>query len=394
MLERIVNMSNYLSGGIHRNPIFLLRRRTVILLLAIQFTGCKTNSQPSEIKSNNASIAFVEVVSGLENPWGMAFLPNGDILITEKKGEIRIVRANKLLPDPVEGLPEIHVRGQGGLMDIQLHPKFQQNRWLYLSYGSSEGKGSGGNTTIARFTYDNGKLSNQKVLYKASPNSTHGNHWGSRIAFDSQGYLYFTIGDRGNRDQNPQDISRDGGKVYRIKDDGTIPEDNPFFDRSGARKAIYSYGHRNPQGLVIDASDRIWEHEHGPKGGDEVNLIEPGKNYGWPILSYGVNYSGTEFAEDTARVGMQSPVIYWVPSIAPCGMTVVRGEKYTGWEGDLIIGSLKFSYLVHARVQGNRIVSQEKIAEGIGRVRSVAQGPDGFLYVGVEGKGLFRLIMK
>ncbi len=370
-------------------------QKSFVLFLVMLMASCHGRSQqPPGLKPNNSSITYVEVVSGLQNPWGMAFLPNGDILVTEKEGEIRIVRGNELLPDPVEGLPEIFVKGQGGLLDIQLHPNFEENRWLYLSYGSSEGKGDGGNTTIARFTFDGKTLSDKKVLYKASPNSTHGNHWGSRIAFDSKGYLYFTIGDRGNRDQNPQDVGRDGGKVYRIMDDGTIPEDNPFFDQSGARKAIYSYGHRNPQGLAIDANDQIWEHEHGPKGGDEVNLIEPGKNYGWPILSYGINYSGTEFAEDTARVGMQSPVIYWVPSIAPCGMTVVSGNKYPDWDGDLIIGSLKFSYLVHAKVQGDRIVSQERIAEGIGRVRSVAQGPDGFLYVGVEGKGLFRLIMK
>jgi glucose/arabinose dehydrogenase len=208
------------------------------------------------------------------------------IRLTEKKGEIRIVRAGKLLTEKVNGLPEIFVKGQGGLLDIELHPNFQENRWLYLSYGSKEGPGSGGNTTISRFTYDDEQLKDEKVIYKASPNSTHGNHWGSRLAFDSKGYLYFSVGDRGNRDQNPQDLSRDGGKIYRLKDDGSIPEDNPFFDQSNARKAVYSYGHRNPQGLAINKnSDLIWSHEHGPQGGDEVNLIEAGKNYGWPILS-------------------------------------------------------------------------------------------------------------
>jgi glucose/arabinose dehydrogenase len=354
---------------------------------------CKSHSQPSEIGPNNPAIQYEQVVDGLKNPWGMAFLPNGDILVTEKEGEIRIVRDGKLLDQKVEGVPEIYVRGQGGLLDIELHPDFENNRWLYLSYGSDEGAGSGGNTTIARFTYQNQRLSNKKVLYKATPNTTHGNHWGSRMAFDSKGFLYFTIGDRGKRDQNPQDLARDGGKVYRIQDDGTVPTDNPFFNRPKAKTATYSYGHRNPQGLAIDLkNDNIWEHEHGPQGGDEINLIQPGKNYGWPILSYGINYDGSSFAEDTARVGMQSPVIYWVPSIAPCGLTVVTGSQYPGWEGDLIVGSLKFSYLVHVEVEGSRIVSQEKIAEGIGRVRNVEQGPDGFLYVGVEGKGLYRLV--
>ena len=366
--------------------------KLLVLLIVFGMLTCRSRSQPSEIEPNNPSIKYEQIVEGLKNPWGMAFLPDGDILITEKEGEIRIVREGQLLDQKVEGVPEIYVRGQGGLLDIELHPDFENNHWLYLSYGSDEGTGSGGNTTIARFTYQDQRLSNKKIIYKATPNTTHGNHWGSRLAFDSEGFLYFTVGDRGRRNQNPQDLSRDGGKVYRIMDDGTIPKDNPFFNRPKAKTAVYSYGHRNPQGLAIDlGNNHIWEHEHGPQGGDEINLIQPGKNYGWPILSYGINYDGTSFAEDTARVGMQSPVIYWVPSIAPCGLTVVKGNRYPGWDGDLIVGSLKFSYLVHVEIEGDKVVSQEKIAEGIGRVRNVEQGPDGFLYVGVEGKGLFRL---
>jgi glucose/arabinose dehydrogenase len=369
--------------------------KPILLALSIQLCACQSRSQPSEIGPNNPSIEFEEVVSGLKNPWGMAFLPNGDILVTEKEGEIRIVRSGKLLEKKVEGVPEVYVRGQGGLLDIELHPDFANNHWLYLSYSSKDGSGSGGNTAVTRFSFDGTKLTDKKVLYKAKPNTTHGNHWGSRLAFDSDGFLYFSVGDRGKRNQNPQDISRDGGKIYRIKDDGSIPENNPFYDLNNAKKAIYSYGHRNPQGLAIDQSNgRIWSHEHGPQGGDEINLVKPGKNYGWPILSYGINYDGTTFAEDTIRVGMENPVIYWVPSIAPCGLTIVNGDKYPGWNGDLMVGSLKFSYLVHAKVDGDKIISQEKIAEGIGRVRSVEQGPDGFLYVGVEGKGLYRLIMK
>lgn len=357
--------------------------------------ACHSHSQPSEIRPNNPSIQYQEVVSGLKNPWGMAFLPNGDVLVTEKDGEIRIIRDGELIDEKVAGVPEIYVRGQGGLMDIELHPDFENNGWLYLSYGSDLGSGDGGNTTIARFNYQNGSLTDQKVLYKAVPNTTHGNHWGSRLAFDANGLLYFSVGDRGRRDQNPQDLSRDGGKIYRIQDDGGIPTDNPFYNRPKAKQAVYSYGHRNPQGMAIDLStNNIWIHEHGPRGGDEINLVKPGKNYGWPILSYGINYDGTSFAEDTARAGMENPVIYWVPSIAPCGLTVVKGSKYPGWEGDLIIGSLKFSYLVHATVEGDKIISQEKIAEGIGRVRNVEQGPDGFLYVGVEGKGLYRLSLE
>ena len=331
----------------------------------------------------------------MTNPWGMVFLPNGDMLVTEKEGEIRIIREGKILEEKIGGVPNIHVQGQGGLMDIELHPQFDQNRWIYLSYSSSEGGGSGGNTTIARFTLVNNELKEKIILYKVEPNTTKGQHFGSRLEFDREGYLYFSVGDRGNRDEYPQNVKRDNGKIYRIRDDGSIPETNPFVNTEGAKSAIYSYGHRNPQGLAMElATGKIWSHEHGPQGGDEVNLIQPGRNYGWPIISYGINYDGTEFAKATARDGMEQPVIYWVPSIAPCGMTFVTGDKYPGWEGDLIIGSLKFAYLVHAEVENGKIVSQEKIASGIGRVRNVEQGPDGFLYVGVEGKGIFKLTME
>jgi len=237
-------------------------------------------------------------------------------------------------------------------------------------------------------------LVEKEVLYKASPNSGNGAHFGSRIAFDREGYLYFSIGDRHNRNRNPQDITRDGGKIYRLHDDGRVPDDNPFVNTSGAKTAIYSYGHRNPQGMAMNPVDgKIWTHEHGPQGGDEVNIILPGKNYGWPIISYGINYNGSEFAEATSRPGMEQPVIYWVPSIAPCGMTFVSGDKYPGWEGDLLVGSLKFNYLVRCKVEGDEITSQEIIAEDIGRVRNVEQAPDGTIYVGVEGKGIYKLIL-
>jgi len=323
----------------------------------------------------------------------MAFLPNGDILITEKGGEIRIIRNKKVLDEPIKGVPEVYLRGQGGLMDIELHPDFEKNNWLYLSYSSTEGPGNGGNTAIARFTLVGNRLKDQKILYKGVPNTTKGAHFGSRIEFDDKGYLFFSIGDRHNRDINPQDLSRDGGKIYRLHDDGRIPDDNPFIDIKKAKTAIYSYGHRNPQGIAKNPkTGDIWAHEHGPKGGDEVNRIQPGKNYGWPVISYGINYNGTDFAEATSKPGMEQPVSYWVPSIAPCGMTFVTGNNYTGWEGDLIVGSLKFGYLVHCVMEGDEIVDQEIIANGIGRVRNVEQGLDGFLYVGIEGKGLYRLV--
>ena len=359
-------------------------------LCSLSILSC--NGQPSEIARNNQGISYELVTDGLQNPWGMAFLPNGDILVTEKAGSIRIIRDGKLLEQQITGVPQVYDRGQGGLLDIELHPDFAKNQWIYLSYASEEGTGSGGNTAVARFKLSGNQLTDQQVLYKATPNTTKGQHFGSRLAFDKQGYLFFTVGDRGNRDVNPQDITLDGGKVYRLMDDGKIPADNPFVGRNGAKEAIFSYGHRNPQGLAVHPqTGKVWAHEHGPKGGDEVNLITEGKNYGWPVISYGVNYSGTKFTDLTAKDGMEQPVIYWVPSIAPCGMTFIKGNRYPGWEGDLIVGSLKFGYLVHATLEGDRIVSQERIAEGIGRVRNVEQGPDGYIYVGIEGKGLYRL---
>ena len=363
------------------------------LLLFYSLLAFNCQSQPANIKGNNSNIQYELVVDGLSNPWGMVFLPNGDLLVTEKEGEIRIIRDGKLLDQRIEGVPKVYVRGQGGLMDIVLHPDFSDNNWIYLSYSSSAGSGNGGNTAISRFKLTGIQLTDEKLIYKGTPNTTKGAHFGSRIVFDNDGYLFFSIGDRHNRDVNPQDITRDGGKIYRLLDDGSIPKDNPFFGRSGAKEAVYSYGHRNPQGLAKNPiSGEIWAHEHGPRGGDEVNRIIAGKNYGWPVISYGINYNGTEFAEATTKPGMEQPITYWVPSIAPCGMAFVTGNQYPNWNGDLIVGSLKFGYLVHAKVEDNLITDQEIIAQGIGRVRNVIQGPDGYLYVGVEGKGIYRLI--
>lgn len=366
-----------------------------LFLALLIIPGYLIHAQPAKLNPNNTTISFEEVTDGLQNPWGMAFLPNGDVLITEKSGDIRIIRDGQLIDQRIEGVPDVYVRGQGGLMDIELHPEFGSNQFLYLTYSSTEGPGNGGNTTLARFKLQGNNLTDKKILYKGVPNTTKGAHFGSRIAFDDQGFIYFSIGDRHNRDINPQDINRDGGKIYRLHDDGRIPDDNPFVASDKAKKAIYSYGHRNPQGMAKNPkTGKIWAHEHGPRGGDEVNVIHPGKNYGWPIISYGINYNGTEFAEATSRPGMEQPISYWVPSIAPCGMTFVNGDKYPGWDGDLIVGSLKFGYLVHCTVEGDQITGQEIIAEGIGRVRNVEQGPDGHLYVGVEGKGLYRLTVK
>ncbi|MDX1642711.1 MAG: PQQ-dependent sugar dehydrogenase, partial [Balneolaceae bacterium] len=275
-------------------------------------------------ESDELDFYLQTVVEGVDVVWGMAFLPDGKMIFTERDGEMHLVRDGKLIEQPITGVPEVYARGQGGLMDIEPHPKYAENGWLYFSY-SKPGNG-GAMTSIMRAKYDeeSHSLTNKEELYTGSPYSDVGRHFGSRISFDHEGYLYFSIGDRGNRDVNPQDITRDGGKIYRLHDDGSIPEDNPFVGREGL-DAIYTYGVRNPQGMdVHPETGIIWTNEHGPRGGDEINVHdEGGLNFGWPEITYGINYSGTTITEDTARAGMEQPVWYWDPSIAPSGMTFV-----------------------------------------------------------------------
>ncbi|MCX7550056.1 PQQ-dependent sugar dehydrogenase [Xanthomarina sp. F2636L] len=331
------------------------------------------------------------VVPDLNIPWGFAFLPDNSMLITEKKGElIHFIDGKKTL---IEGLPEIEVLGQGGLMDIELHPDYKDNGWIYISYASPEGEKEGCNTAIMRAKIENNQLINKELLYKASPNTTTSYHFGSRIIFDNKGYLYFTIGDRGEKDINPQDLTKDGGKVYRLYDDGRIPEDNPFYNTPNAKKAIYTYGNRNPQGMKIHPKNgEIWTHEHGPKGGDEINIINSGKNYGWPKVSYGVNYVGTKITDYTELPGMESPIHYWVPSIAPSGMAFISSDIYPEWKGNLLVGSLKFQYVSRCILKEDKVLSEEKLLEGLGRVRSIEQGLDGYMYVGVENLGIVKLL--
>lgn len=342
-------------------------------------------------KNNSSTYATEVIVPELNIPWGFTFLPDDSILITEKAGElIYFKEGTKIL---VLGMPEVTVRGQGGLMDIELHPNYKENNFIYFTFASSEGVEKGANTTLMRAVFKDGVLSDKKVLYKAYPNSRKGQHFGSRIAFDAENRIYFSIGDRGNRDVNPQDITRDCGKIYRLNDDGTIPEDNPFVGVENAKEAIFTYGNRNPQGMETNPfTGEIWEHEHGPRGGDEINIIQKGKNYGWPVISYGINYSGTKFTEITKKEGMEQPLHYWDPSIAPSGMAFVNSDKYADWKGNVLIGSLKFKYITNCYLENGKVVKEEKVLEDIGRVRSIEQGNDGYMYAGVEGLGIVKII--
>lgn len=331
------------------------------------------------------------VVAGLDVPWGLAFLPNGDLLISERKGTLHTF-SNGILSAPIEGLPPIMAHGQGGLMDLALHPDYATNGWIYMSYAALNTKSSKriGNTAImrARLNLKGNRLIDQEILYKGTPDTDRGQHFGCKLAFDGKGYLYFGIGERGQRDDFPQKLDNSNGKIHRIHDDGSIPADNPFVDTPGAIKSIYCYGNRNPQGNSIHpVTGDLWETEHGPKGGDELNLIKPGLNYGWPVISYGINYDGTTLTEMTHKEGMQQPVIQWTPSIAPSGMTFVTGNRFKNWENDILVGSLRFDYVERIVLDGQKVKHQEKLVEGIGRVRNVVVSPDGLVYIGLENPG-------
>ena len=336
----------------------------------------------------------MEVVFEDENLiWGLEILDDNSILASIKSGSI--IHYKDGIKKDIKGVPEVYLRGQGGLLDLELHPDFNENRLVYLSYAYMKNREDGGNTAIARAKLVNDSLKNLEVLYKGSPVSRKGQHYGSRMAFDNENYLYFTIGDRGNRNVNPQDISVDGGKVYRINDDGTIPDDNPFIDVPNAKKAIYSYGHRNPQGIFKHPkTGKIWTNEHGPRGGDEINIVEKGKNYGWPKITYGKNYSGTTITKNKSLPGMEQPLYYWLPSIAPSSFEYISSEMYPDWKGSLLAGALVFKYIERIGIKNNKVVSRSKIAEGLGRPRDIVQGPDGYVYVSIENKGVYKILPK
>jgi glucose/arabinose dehydrogenase len=365
----------------------------LLAIIFITFSACAQQTE-SEVKAEEpTSINYTTelIVPDLNIPWGLVFLNDASMLITEKSGEIIHFKDGK--KTTIDGVPEVYVRGQGGLLDIEIHPDYENNGWIYITYSSSEGNDEGGNTALMRAKLSGNSLVEKQGLYKASPNTKRGQHFGSRIEFDNEGYLYFSIGERGDRDVNPQDITRDCGKIYRLNDNGSVPIDNPFVGIENAKTAIFSYGHRNPQGMAKNPyTGAIWVNEHGPRGGDEINIIKKGENYGWPVISYGINYSGTSFTDINEKEGMEQPLFYWVPSIAPSGMAFVTSDIYPDWKGNILVGSLKFEYLERLVLENNKVVKREKLLEGLGRVRNVKQGPDGYIYVAIEGKGIYKII--
>lgn len=346
---------------------------------------------------NSALYSFkvVTVVDGLVNPWSMAWLPNGDMLVTERPGRLRIVRGGKLLPDAVPGVPAVRVVGQGGLQDVALHPSFTQNHLVYLSFAKPSADGMQGTTTVVRGRFENDKLGDVQQIFEAAPYSSSPGHYGARMQFDGKGHLFLTSGDRmappaGDLEHHPaQDLSHHHGKVLRLNDDGSVPKDNPFVGKPNVRPEIWSYGHRNPQGLVYDAAtDSLWETEHGPQGGDEINFIKPGLNYGWPVITYGMNYgSGTDIGV-RAREGLVQPAAFWVPSIAPSGLMIYHGDKFPMWNGNAFAGGMSGGYRQLSRVmlEGERVTNREPLMQLEMRIRDVRQGPDGFIYIATDNQ--------
>jgi glucose/arabinose dehydrogenase len=370
------------------------KKRFATLLSLLLWIPLQSLSEPV-FHSEKANFTYEILTRGLSHPWSLAFLPEGNMLVTERSGSLRLVDASGSLdPIPVDGLPVIREHGQGGLLDVVLHPDFEANQLVYFSYAEPGRRGT--STAVARGRLQGHQLTQVEVIFRMSHKTGERRHFGSRLVFDREGYLFISQGDRGKRSR-AQDLNDHAGALIRIHDDGRVPDDNPFVKRWLAKSEIYSYGHRNIQGAALNPwSGKLWTHEHGPQGGDEINIPEAGKNYGWPVITYGVNYgSGTKIGEGTHKDGMEQPIYYWVPSIAPSGMSFYNADRFPAWKGDLFIGSLKFNLLVRLELEGNRVVHEERLLSGkLGRIRDVRQGPDGYIYLLTDDKNgkLVRLM--
>ena len=342
------------------------------------------------LTSEQARVRVVTVTDGLVQPWALAFLPNGDMLITERAGRLRLVHDGRLASATIGGIPSVDTRTQDGLMDLALHPRFAENQTLYFTYSKPGERGD--TTALATAKFDGATLTGVRDLFVADAWSTAGGNSGSRIAFGLDGTIYMTVGER--HEQTPaQDLRTHKGKILRLNDDGTIPRDNPFVGRTNARPEIFAYGVRNPQGLFVDpSSGTLWEHEHGPRGGDELNVIVRGHNYGWPAITYGINYNGTTISPFTARDGMDQPIVQWTPSISPSGLTIYSGDRFPAWRGHLFLGALSGLNLRRLEVRDGRVAHEEVLRlPRPRRIRDVRQGPDGLLYVLTDAGALLRL---
>jgi len=379
-------------------------RRTLLATTAAAALAAAWTRAPSassggrvvaEVESGRVRFAVRELVRGLEHPWSLAFLPDGRLLVTERPGRLRMVEADFRLSPPLGGVPEVWARGQGGLLDVRLDPAFAENRLVYLSY-AAEGPDGRAGTRIGRGRLEEGRLSDFAPIFVSNARTSTGLHFGCRLLFDRNGFLFATLGERGVG-RLAQDPGSHGGKTIRIRPDGSVPEDNPFVGRTGAMPEIWTLGHRNPQGMDLEPeTGAVWIHEHGPQGGDEVNVLKKGANYGWPVVTFGREYgTGAPIGEGTRKEGMEDPLWVWVPvSIAPSGMAFCDGKAFPDWRGDLFVGALRAQSLVHLSRRGTQILREERLIPGlIGRIRDVRMGPEGFLYLLTDHPdgGLYRI---
>ncbi|MCC7031485.1 MAG: PQQ-dependent sugar dehydrogenase [Acidobacteria bacterium] len=363
--------------------------RTLALALVL---ACGTALAAQDVfRSALHDYRLVTYAEGLVQPWSLAFLPGGDALVTERPGRLRVIRQGKLLPNAVEGVPDVLHQGQGGLLEVAPHPDFATNRMLYLTYSKPQGEKQS-TTALIRGRFENDRLTGVQQLFESV--SRGRGHYGGKIAFDGKGFLYLTLGDRqvppeGNLEAHPaQDLTNHHGTIVRLHDDGRVPADNPFVNRTGAKPEIWSYGHRNVQGIAIDhATGDVWANEHGPQGGDELNRIQPGKNYGWPVVGFGVNYTtGKAIHEGTLREGMEPPTNVWVPSIGISGLIIYTGDKFPAWRGNIFSGGMAGQQLARLTMKGYTVANVETLVQGQGRIRDVRQGPDGYIYLVIEDR--------
>lgn len=358
------------------------RHLLALLIALIALTVAHVGAHAQTARSEEYDLRIVTLVKGLSHPWALAFLPDGRLLVTERAGRLRLVSADfKLDPAPIDGLPRVVQHGQGGLMDVALHPRYAENGWVYLSYAAPGDGGVG--TEVARARLKGNRLEDVQIVFRMQPKTGGGRHFGSRLVFDRNGFLFITLGDRGEQDR-AQNMNEHLGKIVRLHDDGRVPADNPFVKQGNARAETFSVGNRNVQGAALHPqTGELWAHEHGPQGGDELNVIRAGRNYGWPVITYGRNYgTGTKIGEGTARPGIEHPLHYWIPSIAPSGMTFYTGNAFPKWRGDLFVGALAGQVLARLKLDGEKVVKEERMLRGaLGRIRDVRVGPDGFIYL-------------
>jgi aldose sugar dehydrogenase len=363
----------------------MMRSLPALALAALALPGLATAQEPQRLRTDKAEVVVETVARGLQNPWGLAFLPDGRMLVTERPGRLRVVATNGQLSEPLGGTqPRVAARGQGGLLDVALDPNFAQNRLVYLSYAEDRGERRAGTSVMrARLNAAGTALEGGQVIFRQEPSHTGGNHFGSRLVFDRGGHLLVTLGDRFDLRDQAQNPANHLGKVVRITTEGRPAPDNPFAGREGARPETWSIGHRNIQAAALHPqTGQLWTIEHGARGGDEVNIPQPGRNYGWPVITYGVDYSGARIGEGTAKAGLEQPVYYWDPSIAPSGMAFYTGDRFPAWRGSILVGALSGKLLARLETSGGKVTAEERMLQGLGeRIWDVRQGPDGFVYL-------------